>query len=336
MATDLRALRRRCEEVFGDRWEEAFWQKVRALATTDLLAYGLWVHGGEAKVLAQLAFAAHARVIARVVEEADRALVVTPPEHGKTTLLARWLVELYLGRETERAYREPGYRAPSVLLVSNTAGQAQKRIMSIAATIEGNARYRALFPKVAPDRNWGWGKDLLYLKRASALDDPSLQGSGCPGPIQGGRFGLIVVDDPTDQEDVRSESKMQTQVEFHQGVLDDRLLDGGKQVDILTRWGRNDIASVLLASDAWRCEVMPALGYWRARPEHGVAAEELWPEAWPLRRLDEKRRQKQMVANGALWQLAYLCNPVLAEGNLFQRAWLQYGPSPVQPYGVAA
>ena len=269
--------------------------------------------------------------------------MVTAPEHGKTTLL-RWYAEWWLGTETEKCFREPGYRPPSAVFVSSTALQVQKRIMSIAATIEANRRYRGLFPNARPDKAWGWTKDTLYLHRPYPVDDPSLQGSGCPGPIQGARVGLVLVDDPLDQEEARSETVLQTKFEFHQGTLNDRLLEHGRQVDALTRWSNHkyDIARNLLSSEVWQAEVMPALasratgglGYWQAHPEHGIESEELWPEVWPAERLLAKKQEKMLnrEIGGVLWQLAYLCDPVAEGGNFFQRKWFKTG----WPAGVPA
>lgn len=325
------------------RADQIFWAAVRQLAPTEFLAYGLWVHGPEHPTLMALGLSKHAWVLANLIESSPRALMVTAPEHGKTTLL-RWKAEHWLGVETERSFSEAGYRPPSGVFVSSTALQVQKRIMSIAATIEANRRYRELFPHAKPDKAWGWTKDTLYLQRPYPVDDPSLQGSGCPGPIQGARVGLVLVDDPLDQEEARSESVLQTKFEFHQGTLNDRLLDGGRQVDALTRWSNHkyDIAKNLLESDVWQAEVMPALaskatggqGYWQAHPQYGLDREELWPAVWPKARLVAKRQEKMLnkEIGAVLWQLAYLCDPVAEGGNFFKRAYFKIG----WPHGVPA
>lgn len=337
MAADLLAIRRRCHAEHPDDLlaaEALFQQALRRLAPSDFLAYGLYVHGPEHPTLEALALSKHAQIYAELIEQNSRVLMVCPPEHGKTTLL-RWYTEWFLGTETEKSFTQEGYRPPSAVFVSSTATQVEKRLMSIAATIEANRRFRQLFPHARPDKAWGWTKSVLYLKRPYPLDDPSLQGSGCPGPVQGARVNLVLVDDPVDQEEARSESVLQTKFEFHAGTLNDRLLEGAKQIDALTRWSNHpfDIAKNLLDSDIWRCEVMPALaspatggvGYWQAHPEHGLKHEELWPALWPKARLLEKKAEKMLnkEIGSVLWNLAYLCDPVASSGNFFQRKWIK-------------
>lgn len=220
--------------------------------------------------------------------------------------------------------------------------------MAIAATLESNRRFRQLFPHVKPSPKWGWTKDTLYCERPSdgtAQPDPTLQATGIFGPIQGARVGLCVVDDPTDQQDARSEAGLQKQKEWHQGVLDDRVLETGLKRDICTRWAKNDIAQMLMDSDTWHSAVLPALHQLDADQQAPLWPDEypdypwgpvLWPEMWPEERLERKRKEKLLVEGSLLWHLAYLCNPTDSGGNLFRREWFKYDETPYQFEGAIA
>lgn len=335
MAVDLRALRLQASLAAPANKDEWFWAQVQQHAKTDLLCYGLWVHGHEAGVLARLALSRHAHVWATLIEQHPQTLIVTPPEHGKTAV-HRWYLEQWLGRQTEAHYAGKDIATPSALLVMNAADQAEEQCMTIAATIESSDRYRALYPHMQPDPAWGWTKGKLFLKRRSPNPTPSLFATGIFGPIQGKRFGCSVVDDPTDQEDAYSPDTMRKQIARHQGVLADRMLRGAPRRDIMTRWSEKDIPAVLMGSSHWRCETMPVLGYWDGL---GAEGEPLWPEEFSKERLEqiklEKRLARELTAD--LWELAWMCQPVSAAGNFFQRQWFKVGwPAGVPAYKEAA
>lgn len=137
---------------------------------------------------------------------------------------------------------------------------------------------------------------------------------------------------------------MMKQKEFHQGVLSDRILEGGLQRDIMTRWHRQDIPEMLMSSETWKCVSMPALGQMDAKTQEPLFPESypdypwgraLWPEAWPEDRLDAKRKEKLLVRDSSLWQLSYMCNPTPSGGNMFRRDWFRYD-QPNLPWALAA
>lgn len=336
MALDLRRLQTDARTYYGSEWEHYFWLEIESQAKVDLLAYALWCHGGEAPIIQEICFARHVKAMVEAMEQHRQTVFIMPPEHAKTTVL-QWLVEMWLGQETERHFTESGYPAPSAAYVMNAASQSEKLCMAIASTLESNPRYRALFPHVEASPRHGWTKDTLFLKRRSYRKDPSLVACGIFGPIQGFRFGLEVLDDPTDQQDAGSDNLIAKQIAWVQGVYDDRLLEGGSKRAALTLWGQKGIGNTLLQSSKWRSLVFPAfmqspkLGtrMWPDSYPQYPWGDVLWPEAWPRERLEAKRQEKELVENGALWQLAYLANPSLAAGNLFKRDWIKYADPPV-------
>ncbi|MCR4341044.1 MAG: hypothetical protein NUW01_14275 [Gemmatimonadaceae bacterium] len=328
MATDLLALQADVQTECGSEWERYFWQAVRTLAAREILPFILYVHGHEAPVIARFAFSRHGLVWARAMEENLQTLFVSPPEHAKT-LLMRCYAEWWLGRKTEQHFEDYSVPPPTALYLMNAAeAQAEKQGMLVASTLESNERYREVFPHVKPRPKWGWTKGKLYLERRTERSEPSLTLTGLIGPYQGDRVGLAVVDDPTDQEDAYSETTMRKQIARHQGLLADRMMADGERRDIMTRWSRHDIPGVLIGSPRWHAIEMPCLGFWEAHPElwpgPGSLPKALWPEEWPEDRLHEKRMEKELTKDSELWQLAWMTNPVAAEGEMFKRNWLQY------------
>jgi predicted phage terminase large subunit-like protein len=229
----------------------------------------------------------------------QRLLIVAPPESLKSTLMRMYL-EWCIGRDPDT----------TILLVMNTSSQAQRQVVSIEETIENSEKYHEVFPNVIPHKAKGWSREYFYVHRSNeTLPDPTLYGSGYDGPYQGLHVKTIVVDDPTDQKDVRSSATMEQQRERVKGVLLDRLLEGGDFFVILTRWSDADL------TDTFRDIGFEIL-------ENPIEGRYPWgrllfPEHFPDDRLTTLRTQK----GGALYSLTYLCNPAGAIGAMLKREW---------------
>lgn len=251
----------------------------------------------------------HQRVWARELQQPDspHVLIIAPPETFKSSTV-RMFIEWRIGLDPDIC----------ILLVMNTAGQAQKQVMSIAETISHNPRYHQLFPGISPHPARGWSHEMLFVgRRNEARPDPTLYGTGIDGPYQGSHVDILIVDDPTDQQDVVSSAIMEAQRQRVRGVLLDRLVEGGKFFAILTRWGEADLV-----------RDFKEMGF--SMTENPIEGHYPWgrllcPEVFPDDRLRLLRGQK----GGALYQLTYLCNPAAAEGAILKRAWWRrYGEAP--------
>lgn len=327
MPVDLRALYAQSRTISADAAENdrLFSDALRHYAREgDLLAYGLYVHGDQADELRALAYSRHGFLMAGDCEASALSMHVLAPEHGKTAF-ARWEAEMRLGVETEASFHDSRHTVPSGHYIMNTAMQAEKQIMEIEGTIEHNRRYRELFPTVRPCKRLGWTKDHFFVDRPRSRPDPSLHGCGMFGPIQGSRVNMQFVDDPTDQQDARSESLLKAQAEWLAGTAADRVMKRGIRRYRMTRWSEKDTFSRISKVQGLRVRVMPALDYWKDHPEYMVPHRALWPDVWDEARLEAKRQELIDSGQAYLWQLTWLCNPTAAEGDLFRREWIIYG-----------
>jgi hypothetical protein len=231
------------------------------------------------------------------LDNEDRVCIVCPPDTYKSTTV-QMNVERAIGRD-------PNSRT---LWLMNSGEQAQKRVMSVSSTIKQNRTYKKAF-KVDEDKDAQWTNTVLYVKRTIDSPDPTLMASGLNGPYQGLHFDRIVIDDPTNQEDPRSPTTMELQRSKLRGVILDRLVEGGRIVVILTRWGENDLVP-LLEELGFRILTFPV-----------IADDYPWGptisnKRFPLDRCELLRRDKGEV----LWNLTYMCDPQAAStGNLIQR-----------------
>jgi hypothetical protein len=236
------------------------------------------------------------------LETLDRVVIVCPPDTYKSTTV-RHFCERMIGKN-------PDIR---ILWLMNAGEQAQKNVMTISSTLKSNNAYRRAF-HVTEDTEAQWTKSVLYVERSYDSPDPTLMGCGLNGPYQGLHFDIIVIDDPTDQEDPHSPTTMEMQRQKVRGVIIDRLAEdkGGRIVVILTRWGDNDLVPTF-ASMGFDIFEMPVQGEYPWGPT-------LSPTKFPVERVERIHRDK----GDALFNLTFMCNPRALEGNIIKREHLNY------------
>ena len=275
--------------------------EARAVAARDgdLAAYAFAVHGRR--------YEPHQEVWAEALESETRLVIVCPPDSFKSTTVRDW-VERAIGQN----------RDVRILWLMNSGVQAQKQVMMVAQTIVGNPIYRRAFG-VEPDEEGQWTKEVLYVRRDLRSPDPTLMATGLNGPYQGLHFDVIIVDDPTNPEDVRSPTEMELQRNKLRGVVLDRLVEGGRIVAILTRWGPNDLVPTFQEM-GFTVVQMPAEAEYPWGPT-------ISPTRFPPEKLARIRRDK----GEGLYALTYLCDPqVVAGGQVVKLSDFRYwGPEDV-------
>jgi predicted phage terminase large subunit-like protein len=243
--------------------------------------------------------------------EDKKVAISAAPEFWKSRVIRMW-IEYSIGQNPEWAR----------CLAMNTEKQAAKQVMSVEETIATNIRYQLVFPHVKPDTRRGWNQTQMFVTRKnSARPEPTLMGCGVEGPVQGMHFEEIFTDDLTDQQDVRSDTTMNSQREWLKGVMSDRLRTDkddvpiGRWFAILTRWSESDLWPLYTQHPdpdneqdggmGFKAIQMPAVD-----PDTGEAN---WPEEYPLTRLDGIRRRK----GNSLYTMTFLCDPSAMGGNVF-------------------
>jgi predicted phage terminase large subunit-like protein len=287
----------------------------KELARREFPAYCEYVHGDILKQhFGVPRLCDHLRAWGRELEdEGQDTLIVAPPETWKSNLV-RWWMEFCIGRNPH----------DTMLYVMNTFTQAARQNVSLQDTIQNNRHYRELFPHIRPDKSKGWSNESTFVQRPGANPNPTLFAAGINGPYQGLHPNRIFIDDPTDQQDVRSGTIMSEQVDRVRGVLYDRRQKGGVIKAILTRWGESDLV-----------DTFKGLGF--KVLTQPIEDEYPWgntrllcPELFPDSRIQDIKVSKDVVlADGtpissALFQLTYMCRPGAATGTKIKREWWQF------------
>lgn len=122
-----------------------------------------------------------------------------------------------------------------------------------------------------------------------------------------------IIDDPhKNRQEASSEVIRHGIIDWFNSTLYTRLSNTGTLILIQTRWHREDLAGYLLSKepDKWHHINFPAIS------DDNKA---LWPERWPLEKLEEIRKTIGTFEFESLYQQ----NPVPRSGNIIKKEWIQ-------------
>ena len=272
-----------------------------ARARIDLGAYGQFVSGHTPAPL-------HQRWIDAVTDpDTKRLLIVAPPDTAKTQWMGIHLPAWMIGNNTNI----------HVGLISNTAGQAQRKSVAVRDTILDNPKYRLAFPGVKPDYGKGWSESEWFVQREDVGDkDSTFTASGAPGPILGNRFDLLIFDDINDQENTSTLYQAQKLNDWVEKTALTRLVEGGRAVAIMTRWAHFDAASYFL-EHGWTLLHTPALD------DDGKSA---WEERHPAVSYRALQADQPLT-----FEQVHQGRPTPRGGALLKQEWFRSYPRDVPP-----
>lgn len=229
---------------------------------------------------------AHLKPIADLFERVARgervlAVVSMPPRHGKTETELH-AIAWSLARAPHKQIAFVGYAARFAEKKSRKARDlAQRAGVPLAAD-------------AASRQDWRTG-----------VEDGGLWATSIGGQMTGEGFHLMLVDDPVkDRATAESAVFRDHHYEWFNDTAFTRLEPNGSCIVTQTRWHPDDLAGRLIA-DGFEPVVMPAID---------LDGKALWPERWPVERLDPIR--EQLGAYG--WESLYQGSPRVRGGALFR------------------
>lgn len=235
-----------------------------------------------------------------------------PPRHGKSTLCSHYFPAWYLGNYPDR----------QIILASYEA--------SFAAS--WGRKSRDCFRDYAPSL---FGQNLSKTVAATAMwgveGNTGLMGTaGMGGSVTGKGAHVFIIEDPIkNAEAAYSANTRQSHWDWFQSTAYTRLESDpeGAIIVILTRWHEDDIAGRLIAEmgaggEQWEIINFPAIA--EENDILGrVPGQPLWPQKFPLERLENIRR----VVGSYWFDAMYQQHPRPADGAIFKQDWLKYWPT---------
>lgn len=264
----------------------------------------------------------------------DAAAYAYPRGHGKTTILLLGLAMRVIYEWRSMPHFEN--RPPFILIVSDSIGQARDRALDIRDQIEGNGALRARYGPQAPPtgsrteaddevvegRTFKW-TETDFTTRDGVRVMAVGSGSKVRGLLRSGRRPTLILCDDL-ENDKHVETREQRRKLRH--WLTKALIPTGIEGRVLTL-----VLGTILHADSLLARLISREDFpgWLKRRyaaqvnDAGLPDPEgvhvLWPEEWPLERLQRRRRKIGSIA----YAQEYLNQPIDDDTTLFRWEWLE-------------
>jgi len=236
---------------------------------------------------------------AKATNDKKKLLVLAPRGHGKSLLAISYCVrQICMDRNV------------SILFISASAGQAEKRVRLIKQFLESDKIQEdwcndGLPAFQGPDTKWT--STQLYVKRDGASVDPTLEAIGAGGKITGAHVDIVVIDDLEDDLTTGSPGVRQKTRDWLAATVTPILNQGGMMLVIGTRKNSDDIYHHMKNDPTYRVIEDNAILKWPESFEYITSVDDkgneylkevkvvgdykvLWPEFRPIEYLLMERR----------------------------------------------
>ena len=205
------------------------------------------------------------------ITNTDRALIIAPRAHGKTSqIIGRVLWEL--GNNTNLRIK----------IVCASDSKAVERLFEVIQYLEGSKRLHEVFPHLGPADRGDWTKHKIVVDRSAMHRDASIEALGIGSTATGGRCDLMIADDIVDRRNalqfpaLRESTKQSWKSDWTQLIVPD-----GRIIYICTLWHKADLSHWLIKNpeyDVLRIDITDRI-------------EPIWPEVWTRQKLLQRRRE---------------------------------------------
>lgn len=236
--------------------------------------------------------------------EVTRLCISVPPRHGKSFLTSELYPAWHLGRNPQHFVIAATYAQE----LADDFGRKVRNQMI-------DERYHSIFPGATIS------DDSRSIQKFTTTQGGSYFAVGAGGPITGRGANLLLIDDIfKGREEADSEATRKRTIDWYRNIAYTRLMPGKSAIVIIgTRWHEEDLIGWVLENtphEEWTVINLPALAE-RNDVLGRAPGEPLWPEAFPLERLNNI---KKTIGTRA-WSSLYQQSPVADEGNIFKRGW---------------
>ena len=215
-------------------------------------------------------------------DDSIKGIIFTvPPRHGKSFKVSHYAPAWYLGNNPTRHVAVCSYESDFAASWGKKAREVMEARGPEVFNVEVDQTSRAA-------AFWR----VKELKRGRPIYG-SMITAGIGGPLTGRGIHLLIIDDPVKNAlEAHSQAKRQAVWDWYTSTAATRLEPGGKIIIIMTRWHDDDLAGRLIKEmndgHGWKFNVinLPALAG-DDDPLGRQPGEALWPERYPVERLEE-------------------------------------------------
>jgi len=201
----------------------------------------------------------------KYIKTHDRAVIIGPQGHGKTTLESILRPVWFLGRNHDERIK----------IVTISDSKARDILRAIQDLIEKPSyELSQIFPDLRPNPKGPWSAQKLTVERSRQMRDVSIEATGIMSSPTGGRATILICDDIIDlNSTIKSPGLMKLIRRSFFSLYLPLLEPDGKIIYIASPWTDDDITAEL--EDKWG-------SLKQAVPEN---MESLWPQVWSTEEL---------------------------------------------------
>ncbi len=232
-----------------------------------------------------------------------------------------------------------------ITIVSTPEDKAVSFLNKITSRVEEDAFYRACFGNLKPTNPKVWRTNAIEVKRTFYSKDPSICAVGSMGQAVSKRSDLIVLDDPLDSENTKTDYLRKDMIKWFYDALDPILEPHGLLIAIMTPWHEDDLSQYIMKQQGWLVLKYPAIpepeknmDEWLRTDDPNLTA---WPEKYgyktedikydgsPILGEDGKPKMISFLrskynANIDAFMSQYILSPFSVTGSMFNEEWIEY------------
>ncbi len=270
---------------------EQYREWLRGQATKSDAAFAEYVSG--------LIFPRHLREMEQFLNARERALVLMPRGHAKTTMLIHRTARM-IGL-TEGKIR--------IGVVTSVLSDALARSRAIKTIIESSA-FAEIFPWARSGVAGGkWTDEVWNIMGVNLVKDATCFADGLTSIKPGPRLDLLIADDIVGLRENATPTQRTKASETYWQVIDPMLVPGATRWYIGTRWHEDDFYAELESKG------IPT--YLRRSLEESGP---LWPEMYTVADLEQKREE----LGTPIFNLQYQNDVTSMGGNIFRYEYFKY------------
>ena len=245
--------------------------------------------------------------------EIPRLAISCPPRHGKSLLVSQYFPGWWLGTRPTDSVILTSYQER---LVRKWSRRVRDDLAQWGPSLWGHGPH----PRASTSA-WDMLRDMQRL-------GGGLDAVGTGGALTGKGAHLLICDDLfKGAGEAGSDAIRESVWDWFTSEALTRLEAGlSACVVVFTRWHHDDVIGRLMRAQdedkdhvPWTFVNLPALAI-ENDPLGRKPGEALWPERFPVERLDKIRRE----VGPYVWEALYQGHPTPAEGGMFKKSWMRY------------